>query len=204
MRVERQGTADVQMAEREALDEGSARLQAFIGRDVVARSGDHVGRVSDLLVAPGGELDAVIITLVDEMGGQQVRIPADNVMVNSQDGTVLVVMDTPQITAAPVRHRGSRGKPRQPRHTLTQREIGAHHDQAIYQRSAAPPLTSGIGRRPGAALLAACGEDEVAEQETTSPPASTSDNQEAPAGVPSTLESTERAIEAVPPKSDGQ
>lgn len=53
-------------------------------------------------------------------------------------------------------------------------------------------------------LLAACGEDEAAEQDTTSPPASTADRQEAPAGVPSTLESTERAIEAVPPKSDGQ
>ncbi|WP_158044835.1 hypothetical protein [Skermanella pratensis] len=53
-------------------------------------------------------------------------------------------------------------------------------------------------------LLAACGEDEAAEQETTAPAASTADRQESPAGVPSTLESTERAIEAVPPKSDGQ
>ncbi|UEM18572.1 hypothetical protein JL100_015755 [Skermanella mucosa] len=53
-------------------------------------------------------------------------------------------------------------------------------------------------------LLAACGEDEAAEQETTAPAVSTDEERESPAGVPSTLESTERAIEAVPPKSDGQ
>ena len=36
------------------------------------------------------------------MGGQQVQIPADDVMVNSQDGTVLVMMDPPRIAEAPV------------------------------------------------------------------------------------------------------
>lgn len=53
----------------------------------------------------------MIITLVDEMGGQQVRIPADNVMVNSQDGTVLVVMDSPEI------RRPRSSTPRLPRET---------------------------------------------------------------------------------------
>jgi sporulation protein YlmC with PRC-barrel domain len=99
--VERQRSADVQIAGRQPLDETSDRLQGFIGRDVVARSGDRVGRVSDLLIAPGGGLDAVIVKLADAMGGQQVQIPADDVMVNSQDGTVLVMMDPPRIAEAP-------------------------------------------------------------------------------------------------------
>jgi hypothetical protein len=54
-------------------------------------------------------------------------------------------------------------------------------------------------------LLAACGEDEVAEREPAAPAETTTGNKESPAGVPSTLDSTERAIEAVPPaKSNGQ
>ena len=52
-------------------------------------------------------------------------------------------------------------------------------------------------------LLAACGEEEVAE-EPVAPAETTTGNTESPAGVPSTLDSTERAIEAVPPKSNGQ
>jgi hypothetical protein len=56
-------------------------------------------------------------------------------------------------------------------------------------------------------LLAACGEEEVAEEPVAPAETTTGNtgNTESPAGVPSTLDSTGRAIEAVPPaNSNGQ
>ncbi|HEY0834279.1 MAG TPA: hypothetical protein VGE72_10270 [Azospirillum sp.] len=58
-------------------------------------------------------------------------------------------------------------------------------------------------------LLVACGEEEVAEEPAATPPATaeapaTTAKPPAPAGVPGAIESTDRAIQAVPPAEPGK